>query len=263
MKKVSFSLKTVKRSSVVALLLLCSYLFLTVRVFLIQFLDFERYQQKVIDQLTTESPVRAARGDILDAGGRVLATSRTVYRISIYPNVIAGAGDAVAGQVASGLCALIEGLGEEKMREHLSHKNELIRTVVKETDLEHANAVLAWIAREGLSDMVAVEAVEDRYYPYDTLAAQVLGFTGSEGQGLYGLELQYNTVLAGIPGSYITARDSGGDPLPNQYEAYVPATDGGTLHTTIDAYVQAAKDYAVSLGLAFQIKDDILDYDGT
>ncbi|MBR2464826.1 MAG: PASTA domain-containing protein [Clostridia bacterium] len=239
MKKTGLSIKTLKRSSVVAAFLLAVFLFLAVRIFLIQFLDFERYQKKVVDQLTTESPVRAARGEILDAAGRVLATNRTVYRISIYPSVIAKAQEGVANTIAAGLSSLLEGVSEEKVHEHISHKGELIRTVVKEADTATANAVLQFIGEHGFHDMIAVEAVSDRYYPYESLAAQVLGFTGSDGQGLYGLELQYNTVLAGVAGSYITARDSTGNQLPNNYEAYVPATDGGTLHTTIDAYVQS------------------------
>lgn len=239
MKKTGLSIKTLKRSSVVAAFLLLVFLFLTVRIFLIQFLDFSRYQKKVVDQLTTESPVRAARGEILDAAGRVLATNRTVYRISLYPGIIARSEGDVANTIAEGLSALVAGLSAEKVHEHIGHTNELIRTVVRETDTETARAVLSFIAEHELDEMVAVEAVSDRYYPYESLAAQVLGFTGSDGQGLYGLELQYNSALAGVPGSYITARDSTGNELPNQYEAYVPATDGGTLHTTIDAYVQA------------------------
>ena len=67
----------------------------------------------------------------------------------------------------------------------------------------------------------------------------MLGFTGSDGQGLYGLELQYNSVLSGVSGSYITARDSTGNELPSPYQAYIPATDGYTLQTTIDVYVQS------------------------
>ncbi|MBQ9802786.1 MAG: PASTA domain-containing protein [Clostridia bacterium] len=239
MKKRQFSAITVKRSSVVALFLVFVFAFLTVRIFFIQFFDFERYQKKVFDQLTTESTVRAARGEILDAAGRVLATNRTAYRISLYPAAIAKAGESCANTVAEGLSSLVTGLTSEKVMEHISHTKELSRTVVKSTDAETARQVLAFIAEEGLSDMLTVEAVSDRYYPYESLAAQVLGFTGSDGQGLYGLELQYNTALSGVAGSYITARDSTGNRLPNRYEAYVPATDGQTLHTTIDAYVQA------------------------
>lgn len=239
MQKKGVSVGTLRRSSVVAIFLLLCFLFLTVRIFFIQFFDFERYQQKVLDQLTTRSTVRAARGAILDSAGRVLATNRTVYRISLYPNVIADADESTRELIVKGLSELVEGLSADKVREHLSHTNELMRTVVRETDHDTASAVVAFVAEHRLSEMIAVEAVSDRYYPYGSLAAQVLGFTGSDAQGLYGLELQYNTALSGVAGSYITARDSTGNRLPNRYEAYLPAVDGATLNTTIDAYVQA------------------------
>ncbi|MBQ8356388.1 MAG: PASTA domain-containing protein [Clostridia bacterium] len=241
MTKPSVSRRTLKRSSVVALGLVLVFLFLALRIFSIQVFDFARYQKKVIDQLTTESPVRAERGEILDAAGRVLATNRTVYRISIFPNVIARADDrdTVADRIADGLSGAVEGLTRDSVLEHIAHTTELERTVVRSADTDTANAVLKFIAEYELYEMITVEAVTTRYYPYGDLAAHLLGFTGSDGQGLYGLELQYDSVLSGEDGSYITARDSTGNELPTPYEAYVPATDGYTLHTTIDAYVQA------------------------
>ena len=241
MSKPSVSRRTLKRSSIVAFALLLIFLFLILRIFAIQVFDFVRYQQKVIDQLTTESPVRAARGEILDAAGRVLATNRTVYRVSLFPNVVARSDDpaALVGLLAEGLSAAIPTVSADAVREHLSHTSELERTVARSVEVEVANAVLDFVEAHKLFEAVAVEAVSTRYYPYGDLAAQLLGFTGSDGQGLYGIELQYDGALAGQNGSYITARDSFGNELPNAYEAYIPATDGYTLTTTIDAYVQA------------------------
>ena len=240
MAKLSVSHKTVKRATAVAIVLTVAFLLLTCRIFALQVFDFERYQKKVIDQLTTESPVIAARGEILDATGRVLATQRTVYRVSVFPNVIAQSEvQGIGERIAQGLAACIETVSAEKVREHLGHVRELERTVAREVDTATANRVLALIQRENLHDMVAVEAITDRYYPYGDLASHLLGFTGSDGQGLYGLELQYNTLLQGQNGSYVTARDSMGNELPTPYESYVPAVDGSTLYTTIDAYVQA------------------------
>lgn len=237
----SVSQRTLRRSLVLCVSLLLAFSLLLIRIFFIQVFDFERYQRKVLDQLTTESPVRAARGEILDAGGRVLATSRTAYRVSLFPNVIARdeASDQVADVIAAGLASLLEGVSEEKVREHISHTKELERTVARSVNAEVATRVLSFIKEHSLYEMVTVEAVTERYYPYGPLASHVLGFTGSDGQGLYGLELQYNTALSGKDGSYITARDSMGNEMPNAYEAYVAAINGGTLHTTLDAYVQA------------------------
>ncbi|MBQ9098545.1 MAG: PASTA domain-containing protein [Clostridia bacterium] len=241
MNRLSVSRRTIQRSSVMALLVLLAFLLLSVRIFCIQVFDFFRYQKKVIDQLTTESPVRAARGEILDVAGRVLATNRTVYRISVFPSLINGAEDKerLKSVIAEGLTQTIEGITQEKVLDHLSHIHELERTVAAAVDVETANAVLEWIHQNNLYDQVAVEAINTRYYPYGDLAAHLLGFTGSDGQGLYGLELQYNSYLAGENGSYITARDSTGNELPVPYENYIPAVDGCTVQTTIDAYIQA------------------------
>jgi stage V sporulation protein D (sporulation-specific penicillin-binding protein) len=233
--------KSIKRVGAVCILLTLVFLLLSARIFVIQFFGFEKYQQKVLDQMTTQSPVRAARGEILDAAGRVLATNQTVYRVNLFPNVIAKAPDAdrVATRIATGLSQRLPNGNYDKIMEHIAHKSSLERTVARVIDRECAAEILDFIKEEGLADMVSVDAVTTRYYPYSALAAQVLGFTGSDGQGLYGLELRYNTAMSGTDGSYVTARDSMGNEMPNSYEAYVPAVDGGTLHTTLDAYVQA------------------------
>lgn len=233
--------KTLKRATIITVSLFLVFVLLCARIFAIQFFGFEKYQKKVLDQMTTESPVRAARGEILDAVGRVLATNKTVYRVSLFPNVIAKAEntDKIADLIAKGLSERLAGVSEQAVLEHIGHKTALERTVTRSIDADTATEILDFIKENKLSDMISVDAVNARYYPYGTLASHVLGFTGSDGQGLYGLELQYQSALSGTDGAYITARDSMGNEMPNSYEAYVPAVDGGTLHTTLDAYVQA------------------------
>lgn len=229
------------RTSLATIFLTVAFLALTVRVFAIQIFDFSRYQQKVIDQMTTESAIRAPRGEILDAMGRVLATERTVYRISVYPSLIYknDKSGALGERLAGGLAAVLGHADASRVAAHLTHKNELERTVVAEAELSLANAVLGFIKENRYYDYIAVQAIADRYYPYHDLAAQVLGFTGGDGQGLYGLELAYDTALAGKNGALVTARDAKGNVMPNRYEAYEEAIPGNTLHTTLDAYVQA------------------------
>ena len=230
-----------RRCGVMLLALLLLLLLLLVRVFAIQVFQFEHYQKKVLDQLTTQSPVRADRGAILDAAGRVLATNQTLYRVVLYPNAVARAenSEKLAQTLQDKLPKLLQGVTAEGIREHLTHTSALERTLSRRVDRESAKDVIGLIKLERLEEILAVEAISARYYPYHSLASHALGFTGSDGQGLYGLELQYNSALCGVDGSYITARDSTGNELPNAYEAYIPAVDGATLHTTLDAYVQA------------------------
>ena len=233
--------RTLKRAGIALLALFLVLVLLLMRIFAIQFFGFEKYQKKVLDQLTTESPVRAARGLILDRNGRVLATNRTVYRITLFPNVINRADDAekVAERIAKGLSERLDGVSYEEVMEHISHRSALERTLARSVDAQSAMTVVEFIRDNSFSEMIKVDAITQRYYPYATLASHVLGFTGNDGQGLYGLELKYQEVLSGQDGSYVTARDSMGNEMPNSYEAYVAPIDGSNLHTTLDAYVQA------------------------
>ncbi len=223
---------------------------LLVRILLLQTAGYERYQQKVIDQLTTESEVRASRGKIYDANGAVLATNMTAYRIFLAPHRIAYAqsaanrnGESVNyGEIISEHLSAILGISREHLEEEIAKTRYLDRTVARDVTEDVADQVREVIREYGLQSMVGVEAVNTRYYPYATLAAQAIGFTGSDGSGLYGLEYAYNDRLSGENGKYITARDARGNAMPDEYEEYIDATNGDSIHTTLDVYVQSALD---------------------
>ena len=86
--------------------------------------------------------------------------------------------------------------------------------------------------------MVFTEAQTSRYYPEETMAAHTLGFVGSDLQGLYGLEYYYDDILSGTDGYYLYGKDANGNSLPTEYATFVPATDGYSIVTTIDSYLQ-------------------------
>ena len=92
--------------------------------------------------------------------------------------------------------------------------------------------------KNDLERMVFTEAQSSRYYPENTLAAHVLGFTGSDNQGLYGLEYYYDSTLRGVDGYYLYAKDANGNALDTEYSTYIPPTDGYSLVTTLDSYIQ-------------------------
>ena len=96
---------------------------------------------------------------------------------------------------------------------------------------------------------MCLEAVSQRYYPYGSLASHVIGFTGSDGNGLYGLEYQYEEEIGGKDGYYVTARDSRGNEMPDEYRDYIPPENGLHLTSTIDMYVQAALEEQVENAL--------------
>ncbi len=116
----------------------------------------------------------------------------------------------------------------------------LDRTIAREVNEETADRVRAFIAEYELEQMIYLESTYTRYYPYSTLASHVIGFTGSDGTGLYGLELYYDKELAGTDGRYVTARDAQGNEMPYSYKEYIEAENGYHINSTLDIFVQSS-----------------------
>lgn len=241
-----------RRARTVGLAMMVIFVLLLVRIFWIQTVDYDRYQAKVIGQMTTESTVNARRGNIYDRNGVLLATNVTTYRVFISPSTIAsqqqkltdkGESTDLADLISRGLSSYLnEGYGVtyDFVMKQTEYTKYLDRTVARQVDEETADKIVAYVSENKLSNMVYLEATSTRYYPYGSLAAHVIGFTGSDGTGLYGLEYYYNEQLSGTPGKYIIARDAQSNEMPYEYEQYIPAVDGYDITTTIDIYVQAA-----------------------
>lgn len=240
------NIETIKRSAVVGILLAAIFAGLLLRILLYETKDYNYYQAKVNDQLTTESKVSATRGNIYDKNGILLATSITTYRVFISPSAIAAAQAKLKDSMTLSYADLIaENLSEilgieyETVLKQTTYTKYLDRTIAKEVSDSDAEKVRKFIDKYSLEDMVFLEATSTRYYPYSTLAAHVLGFTNSDGDGIYGIEAQYNEQLQGVDGKYVTARDSLGNELPYEYQSYIEAQDGYNIVTTIDVYIQA------------------------
>lgn len=221
---------------------------LLLRILIYQTVGYGKYQQKVIDQMTTESAVLADRGNIYDANGVLLATNVTTYRVFIAPSAIAaaqtemdrqGEGIRLDSMIAEELADLLS-LNVQYIMEQTSYTTKLDRTLKNKVNEETADLVREVIDARGWQQFVHLQATSTRYYPYSELASQVLGFTGSDGSGLYGLEYYYDEQLAGTNGRYIIARDAQGNEMPYGYEKFIAAEDGYHLNTTIDVYVQSA-----------------------
>ena len=241
-----------RRARTVGLAMMGIFVLLLIRIFWIQTVDYDRYQAKVIGQMTTESTVNAKRGNIYDRNGVLLATNVTTYRVFISPSTIAsqqqkltdgGENTNLADLISRGLSSHLNedyGVTYDFVMKQTEYKKYLDRTIARHVDEETADQIVAFVSENKLNNMVYLEATSSRYYPYGSLAAHVIGFTGSDGTGLYGLEYHYNEQLSGTPGKYIIARDAQSNEMPYEYEQYIPAVDGYDITTTIDIYVQAA-----------------------
>lgn len=238
--------RAIRRSTLIGIIIFAVFGVLLIRILLIQTVDFEKYQSRVIQQMTTESPVPANRGKIYDRNGNILATNVTTYQIFVDPAAVKRAedeeGKKYADGIAKGLSSLLEDEGVtydfvyEQITEY-SDKN--YRAITRKVSEDKADEIREFILEYSLETMVYAEAQSTRYYPGGTLAAHVIGFTSSDGEGLYGLELEYEEYLGGVDGYYIKARDSYGNEMPFEYASYIEAIDGYNLTTTIDATIQS------------------------
>lgn len=240
--------KVVSRAAVLLGFAVLLFSALLARVFVLQTFQHSHYKEKVLSQITTESSVNATRGNIYDANGALLATNITTYRVFISPSSIK---NAQSENDQNGTNVRLDTLIAENLSDILdvdyafalkqtTYTSVLDRTIKREVKEEDATRVREFIATYGLEQLVYLESTHSRYYPYSDLASHALGFTGSDGTGLYGLEYYYDEMLAGTDGRYVTARDAQGNEMPYGYKEYIEARNGYHVHTTLDVFVQSA-----------------------
>lgn len=188
--------------------------------------DAEYYQKKAEDLHERERDIKAARGEILDRNGKVLATNRTVCTISVIHSQIRE-----AETVIDNLSELLEMNSSEvrKRVEKISSIERIKSNVDKKTGDKIRNL-----------GMAGVKVDEDfkRFYPYDALASKVLGFTGADNQGIIGLEVKYDKYLKGVDGKILTTTDARGIELDGVAEDRKEPVAGNTLKISLDYNMQ-------------------------
>lgn len=233
---------TERRITAILILFFLFASFLLFNIFRLDYLNYDYYRDKTYDQITTSSVLKAKRGNIYDSNMNLLAESDTVWRIFVSTSDIKKAEkkDAIdyCKIIADGLGPILS-LDKENLYSKIKKASVLDVTIKKAASIDEYRTVLDFIKDANLEGLVYTEAETSRSYPSGTLAAHVLGFTGSDNQGLYGLEYYYDDILAGTDGYYVYAKDAGGRALDTEYTDYFPAEDGYSIITTIDSYVQS------------------------
>ncbi len=201
----------------------------------------DELQSIAVRQQTLRTTVGASRGTIYDRNGRTLAISSTAENVCISPRQIRKSGKD-QGMIADRLAEIL-GVSAEKVRDDMLADTSY-RIVKKRVEQEDADRVRAFINENDLEG-IFFEPTAKRYYPFGSLASNVIGFTNEEG-GAYGLEAVYEEELSGESGMVIMAKDVNGTPMLYRYEQYFDAQDGCSLNTTLDTTVQ----YYLEKGLA-------------
>ncbi len=201
----------------------------------------EEYQTKASEQQLYDSLVTAPRGDIYDRNMQVLATSSTAWTVYITPNAIkkikkADERDKVRETIAKGLSEILA--VEYDTVYANTDKNSYYVIVKKKIEKAKADEVRKFIADNKLTKYIGLDETTKRYYPNDSLASVVLGFVGSDEQGLSGLESYYDNELTGVAGRVVAAKNALGTDMPFTYEKVEEAVKGNSLVLTLDSYIQ-------------------------
>lgn len=228
MKKNS-SLKTQKRILWLAGTFLLLFLLLAIRVAYIQFIDGGWLSKEAIEQQTRDRMINAKRGTIYDRNGKQLAVSADVETVSLSPITVRENGDP---QKCAEALSDILGLEKESILEKINMNTSYV-LVKRKVEKEQADAIRA----AGLTG-VYLDADTKRYYPYNNIASHIIGFTGTDNQGLLGIEQKYDNILKGQYGRIVTARNADGTEMPYKYDRYYTPEDGSDITLTIDVSIQ-------------------------
>lgn len=201
-------------------------LFLGGRLVYLMVFCSEYYGQKAEDLHERERDIKAARGRIIDATGKILATNKSVCTISVIHSQI--------DEPEKVIAALQKELGltEEEVRKRVE-KVSSIERVKTNVDKETGDRIRAY----GLSG-IKVDEDYKRYYPLDTMASTVLGFTGADNQGILGLEVKYDSYLQGTSGKILTLTDARGIEIENAGETRLEPVNGYDLYISMDSNIQ-------------------------
>ena len=194
----------------------------------------EYYSEKAEDLHQRERTIKAARGEIIDRNGQVIATNRTVCTVSVIHSQIQDPEEVIA------VLSRELGVAEETVRARVEKRSsrEIVKTNVDKT-------VGDAIRNMGLAG-VKVDEDYKRYYPWDSLASRVLGFTGGDNQGIIGLEVEYEECLKGTAGKILTMTDAAGIEIENAAEDRIEPVAGNDLYISLDVNIQKYAEQAAS-----------------
>lgn len=236
-----------KRLRRIMLLVFFLFFALVIRIAYIEFVKGEEYTASMTAQLSTSRTISTKRGKIYDTTGKALALSAKVDTVTINPTLIcvknsdAAVAEAKTKELKEKVAKAFSDIFELDYEETLAKVNSTksLETIARKQEKEKIDALKAWMEKEEYSTGINIDEDEKRYYPYGSLASSLLGFCGSDNQGLYGLEQKWDSILTGTPGRIITQTDSKQEFIPDKNEKYIEAENGCNLTLTIDANIQS------------------------
>ncbi len=222
--------------AVMAVLGLIAFVPMALRLYDLMVIRFEYYSGLALRNQTRTTKVTADRGVIYDTNMNVLACSQSTENVYLDPHELKQS-KADIGRIAQTLGSILD-LQPEWIEKQAGDLGKRYKQVAADIDLETAAKIRQFITEENISG-IHLEPSAKRYYPYGSLASQVIGFTNASNTGSEGIEAAYNSYLEGRPGKVITTKGNNEMDMPFSYEKYVASVPGCSVVLTLDATVQA------------------------
>ena len=231
----SVNIKQRRRLRRMLLIVLIFFIFFVIRVGFIQFVQGEKLQQGAYDKKTLDRAINAKRGTIYDATGKsILAISASVETVTVNPtNIPKDKKEPLAKFLSE-----TYDLDYESTLKKINKKSS-IETIVRKIEKEEADKLRVWLEDNNITTGVNIDEDTKRYYPNNELASQIIGFCGSDNQGLNGIEAKFDKLLVGEKGKISRATDAKGAELEGTSEKYVASKNGKDLILSIDWSIQS------------------------
>lgn len=230
-----FKIKFTKRAVLLSVGTFILLVLLMVRIAWIQFVDGASYKELAYKQQTIDKEISPKRGTIYDASGtKALATSASVDTVSINPTLIKDANKETVAHAMADIFDLDYTTVYEKVC-----SNTAYQSIIKKVESEKINQFKKWMSDNKISRGINIDSDSKRYYPYDNLASNLIGFCGTDNTGRAGLEYKWDSVLTGTPGRLITSKNNKSQEIPDANERYIPATNGSDIILSIDYNLQS------------------------
>ena len=229
-----------KKLRLLLLVTVLIFVLLICRLGFIQFVQGSELKEQAYKQQAINQIISPKRGNIYDSTGISLAISAQVDTITINPAKFEKDSDeetiAYREMVAKGLSEIFE-LDYNETLEKVSSDSQ-VETIARKVEQDKVDELTAWMEENKISVGINIDEDTKRYYPYGTVASAVIGFCGSDNQGLSGIESKWDSVLTGTPGKIVSSQGSDQQEIPDAEETYIAAENGSDLTLTIDFNIQ-------------------------
>ncbi len=229
-----------KKIKITLFLILIVLILLIIRIGFLQFVQGNFLKEMAYKQQTINQILSPKRGNIYDSTGKALAISAQVDTITINPNKIIKSNDIDTKDYKEKVARALSDIFELDYEETLEKVNSTsqVETIAKKVEKETVDKLKTWMKDNKISIGINIDEDTKRYYPYSTVASNVIGFCGNDNQGLSGIECKWDSILTGTPGKIVSSKGSDQKEIPNAEETYISAENGSDLILTIDLNIQ-------------------------